>query len=290
MRESFEQAGTDLYLDGETAMGWAGDDLAANASEYGTINQYLGEFGLDGQFDFVLYHAVVDNVFVHDNRGMIHLDVWTGYSQTEYVAGSVMTPYAGSHDTSRLISMADYNGRWGMDDLDGHKWAEDGLPGPPTDDEPYQRVRTALCWLLTIPGAPMLYQGDEYGEYGGGDPDNRHPMRFGADLAARESVLLAEVQQLGTLRQDKVALRRGSYAGRGSTEALTVFSREHAEGKALVAINGTAWATSASVDLSGLGFSSGLVADALGFGGGLTVAGDVGTVEVPGRSCAVFVP
>lgn len=290
INERFEQSGVDIYLDGETAMGWAGDDLAANESEYGTINQYMGPDGLDGQFDFVLYHAVVDNVFVHDNKGMIHLDVWTGYSQTEYVAGSVMTPYVGSHDTSRLITMADYNGRWGNDGLDGHKWVEDGLPPQPTDDEPYQRVRTALCWLLTIPGAPMIYQGDEYGEYGGGDPDNRHPLRLAGELDARESGLLTEVQALGTLRQDLSALRRGTYQGRGSTEEIMVFSRDHAEGSVLVAINGSPWDTSAWVDVYGMGFDKGLGTDTLGWGGGITVVGDNATVEVPARSCAVFVP
>ena len=68
INERFELAGTDYYLKGETAMGWSGDDLAANAEQYGTINRYIGENALDGQADFVLYHAVVDRVFIHQEK------------------------------------------------------------------------------------------------------------------------------------------------------------------------------------------------------------------------------
>ena len=51
-------------------MGWSGDDLAANAEQYGTINRYIGENALDGQADFVLYHAVVDRVFITPREGL----------------------------------------------------------------------------------------------------------------------------------------------------------------------------------------------------------------------------
>ena len=111
VNERFETAGTDYYLDGETAMGWAGDRLEDNAAQYDTINRYMGENGLDGQFDFVLYHAVTNSVFSYGERGMLHLDAWTGFSQTEYTEGAIMTPYLGSHDTSRLVSTCDYRGQ-----------------------------------------------------------------------------------------------------------------------------------------------------------------------------------
>ena len=35
----------------------------------------------------------------------------------------------------------------------------------------YNAAMQAYGWLLTTPGAPLLYYGDEYGEYGGADPD-----------------------------------------------------------------------------------------------------------------------
>ena len=88
-------------------MGWAGHSLVDNQEQYGTINAYMGPDGLDGQADFVLYHAVVDNVFVSGNENYMHLDYWTNRSQDQYLEGSIMVPYVGSHDVPRLTSRAD---------------------------------------------------------------------------------------------------------------------------------------------------------------------------------------
>ncbi|MCH1443760.1 MAG: alpha-amylase family glycosyl hydrolase, partial [Candidatus Poseidoniaceae archaeon] len=57
INQRFETVGTDYYLKGETAMGWSGHSLEANQEQYGAINSYMGAEGLDGQADFVLYHA-----------------------------------------------------------------------------------------------------------------------------------------------------------------------------------------------------------------------------------------
>ena len=42
INERFETAGTDIYLKGETAMGWSGHNLESNSEQYGTINHYMG--------------------------------------------------------------------------------------------------------------------------------------------------------------------------------------------------------------------------------------------------------
>ena len=107
INERFETVGNDVYLKGETAMGWSGHSLEANQAQYGAINAYMGPDGLDGQADFVLYHAVVDNVFVSGNENYQHLDYWTNRSQDQYTPGSLMVPYVGSHDVPRLTSRAD---------------------------------------------------------------------------------------------------------------------------------------------------------------------------------------
>lgn len=291
--ETFERAGTDYFLVGETAMGWSGDSLEDNAEQYGVINHYMGPHGLDGQFDFVLFHAVVENVFLRDAKGAIHLDAWTGFSQNEYLPGSVMTPYIGSHDTSRFVSLADYRGQDAAhsQDVAHHKWAEDGLPVEPADDEPYARARAALCWLLTTPGAPMVYQGDEYGEFGGHDPDNRHLLRREEELSEREASLLAEVRALGQARRALRPLRRGAYESLGSTEEVALYARRTEEGEAaLVAVNVSPEVRVVTREVAGLGFGAAVYDDFLSFGGQLDASVAPATLTVPARSCAVFVP
>lgn len=232
VNERFETVGTDYYLKGETAMGWAGHSLSDNQEQYGTINAYMGPDGLDGQADFVLYHAVVDNVFVSGNENYQHLDYWTNRSQDQYVDGSVMVPYVGSHDVSRLTSRADT----GTNDA-FNQWSEDGLPGQPGDISAYNAAMQAYGWLLTTPGAPLLYYGDEYGEYGGADPDNRHMYRNNSSWSSMENSLFENISELGKLRSTSLALQRGEYSTRLAMANLLVYNMTHDDQVMTIVLN-----------------------------------------------------
>ena len=232
INERFETVGTDVYLKGETAMGWSGHSLEANQAQYDAINAYMGPDGLDGQADFVLYHAVVDNVFVSGNENYQHLDYWTNRSQDQYTAGSLMVPYVGSHDVSRLTSRADT----GTGDA-YNQWAEDGLPGQPGDVSAYHAALQAYGWLLTTPGAPLLYYGDEYGEYGGADPDNRHMYRNESGWNDNEAALFENISALGQLRLESVALRQGEYSTRLAMPNLLAYNMTHNEQTMTVVLN-----------------------------------------------------
>ena len=232
VNERFETVGTDYYLKGETAMGWDGHSLEENQDQYGTINQYMGEDRLDGQADFVLYHAVVDNVFTSGNMDYSHLDYWTNRSQDQYTPDSIMVEFVGSHDVPRFVSRADS----GTTD-EWNQWIEDGLPGQPGTDNPYFASLQAHSWLLSIPGAAMIYMGDEYGEYGGADPDNRHLFRESSTWNEREQSLQENISSLGQLRLQSDALRRGTYESLYNSEDILVFERATETSSAIVILN-----------------------------------------------------
>ena len=237
INQRFETVGTDYYLKGETAMGWSGHSLEANQEQYGAINSYMGAEGLDGQADFVLYHAVVDSVFVQGSEDYQHLDYWTNRSQDQYTSGSVMVPYVGSHDVPRLASRADT----GTSDA-YHQWFEDGLPGQPGDSDAYNVSLQAYGWLLTTPGAPLLYYGDEYGEYGGADPDNRHMYRNSSTWSTLENNLFEAIQDIGQLRQESVALRRGVYSTVHAEADRLVYAMTHEDETMNIILNrGSEW-------------------------------------------------
>ena len=238
LHERFEASGQRVFLTGETAMGWNDCGLDCNRSEYDTISRYIAPNALDGQKDFVLYHAVPYRAFATDDRGMLHVDYWTRQSALQYPAGSVMTPYIGSHDTARFVTLASYRGQSPQWDrgVPGRQW--DDVAGPPGDGEAYARHRLALSWLLTIPGAPLIYMGDEYGEWGGADPNNRRFWRGDAtDLSTEERLTLTHTRALGSARRELVALRRGVYESLSATEDTLVYARRHEGAVAVVALN-----------------------------------------------------
>ena len=230
--ERFESGGLDYYLKGETAMGWSGHELSDNLGQYEMINRYMSEGGLDGQADFVLYHAVIDNVFTTGQMDYQHLDYWTNRSNDQYVDDALMVNFIGSHDSPRFISRADS----GTAD-EWNQWSEQGLPGQPGIDEPYSAALQAFTWLMTSPNVPMIYMGDEYGEYGGADPDNRHMYRNMSQWNDRESSLAENVSALGRLRADLKVLQYGNYSTIYSAADTLAIERSGTNGSALVVLN-----------------------------------------------------
>ncbi len=293
VREGFEAAGTKYFLMGETAMGWSDCADPCNDGNYGTIAKYVGPQGLDGQFDFVLYHGVSYRTFAYGEKGMLHADYWVKHGLEKWPKGSVMTPYIGSHDTPRFASFADYRGQDGAHDkgIPGNQWSN--VAEAPSDDEPYRRMRTAMGWLLGLPGAPLLYYGDEYAQWGGSDPNNRVLWRREAELSANESETLSLVRKLGTARQQLAPLRRGAYVSLAATEDTLAFGRRLSFGDAaMVAITThPAGSTISAPVLATLGWGPGtVVTDAIG-GASFTVANDgVLTVPVPAGSALVLAP
>jgi hypothetical protein len=69
--------------------------------------------------------------------------------------------------------------------------------------------RLAQVLQFTLPGAPNIYYGAELGMPGGGDPENRGPMRW--DLVRDDNDELRWMRQLVGLRQQHRALRVGDF-------------------------------------------------------------------------------
>lgn len=292
VRELFEPAGARYFLMGETAMGWNDCADPCNDENYDTISRYLGPFGLDGQFDFVLYHGVSYRTFAHGQSGMLHADYWFQHGQTKWPEGAVMTPYVGSHDTSRFVTMADYRGQDAAHAMNvpGNQWFD--IAVAPSDPEPYWRARLAFAWVLSLPGAPLLYYGDEYGQWGGADPNNRLMWRDEPELDAWEAETLEFVRLVGQARRDIPALRRGAYVSLFATDDVLVFGRMISPGEAaVVALNRTDAPAVLDVAVAQLGLDPGVqLHDALG-GPDATVDGGADLpLTIPARSAVIFAP
>ncbi len=73
-----------------------------------------------------------------------------------------------------------------------------------------QRLKLAMFFQMTFPGAPAVYYGDEVGVTGGDDPYNRAPYPWADQGGRPDTELLAEVKHLIKLRNANPVLRRGS--------------------------------------------------------------------------------
>jgi alpha-glucosidase len=86
----------------------------------------------------------------------------------------------------------------------------------------HQRVGVGL--LLTMPGVPMIFAGDEVGVGGGSSDAGRQPFPW--DESTWDHGLLATYRELIALRRDVEALRRGGLRFVASADDALAFVRE----------------------------------------------------------------
>jgi len=143
-----------------------------------------------------------------------------------------MVPYLGSHDSSRYLSRIEGDGtQW-------NQWEEQNLPNTPSSQS-YHNAEQGIAWLLTTPGAPMIYMGDEFGQHGGADPDNRRMVGdlLPSNLSSQQIQLQNFTQSLANIRLENEALRRGHYSTFHVEQDLLAFEMSDEVNSLLVILN-----------------------------------------------------
>jgi cyclomaltodextrinase len=158
-----------------------------------------------------------------------------------------------SHDTARLLSIAG-----------GDK----------------NTVKLATLLLLTAPGAPSIYYGDEISLPGGYDPDCRRAFPWDKSLWDMDT--LAYHKQLIALRRDHVALRRGRYRTLQHGEHTYAFLRELDNDQLIVAVNVGEKSTKITIPVKDI-FADGVALKALYGKGNPTVEGGAVKISLPAR-------
>jgi glycosidase len=194
------------------------------------LKRHLGPAGLNSVFDFPLMWAIHDAVAT--GRG--GFDAVDAVLETEEIelegSGAVLARILDNHDTPRFISVANGDGN-------GDPW--DAPAEQPQEAEPYQRLQIALALIFTLPGIPVVFQGDEIGLAGANDPDCRRVMPREEELNEHQRAVRETVRQLGKIRRDSPALRRGERLVVEAARALYVFERR-AEEESVVVVLSTA--------------------------------------------------
>ena len=202
-----------------------------------------------------------------------------------------MSPFLGNHDVARFLTTAA-----GMltGDPQGEAWS--APPAAPSTEDAYFKQRLALTFVATSPGVPLVYYGDEYGQPGAGDPDNRRFMKWptaAAPFSPFEQATLDVTKKLGAARAELVALRRGDRKTLWIDDDHYVFARTTTDKKvAIVVLNrsfGGTWTQAVPVP-SYVPLADGTVLhDRLG-GPDVTVTGGTIPVVQGAHSSAVLAP
>lgn len=115
----------------------------------------------------------------------------------------------GSHDTPRTMSVARHD-----------KTA----------------VRLMYLCMMTVPGAPNIYYGDEIGMSGRRDPDCRQAFPWEKPEGWDEE-LRTDIQRYIALRHEMPALRRGDFSVLAATDRVIMYQRQYEGQTAVIAFN-----------------------------------------------------
>jgi glycosidase len=257
--------GEHFYMVGET---FTGDrDL---------IRYYVNSQMLDGQFDFPLRMEIVSRVLMR-NGSMADLAGFLASNDGFYGAG-IMSTFIGNHDIPRVIHMAEDTPMWASEWADGKDRAWTNQPTLPGGTAAFERMASGFTLIMTLPGAPLIYYGDEIGLPGAGDPDNRRFMQWSSYSSGQQG-LLDHVKALTAIRRAHPALRRGLRTPLTATDDTIVYQMSFGVDVVYVVVN----RADAARDASGL--PAMMLTDELGGG---TVTGP--SVSVPARSSMILVP
>ena len=222
-------AGGRFYLVGET-FSYDDRDLLKSFVDPGTM--------LDGQFDFPYKARLCEAVFTPEG-GLHYFSDWADGNDYFYGPGAIMSTWIGNHDVPRAIHWASRQiGNCREGSSPGNGWAGQSF-GQPADAAPYERLGVAFAIMLTSPGVPLIYYGDEIGLAGGGDPDNRREMVWNdSELNAHQLALRSAVSVLGQIRGQNRVLSRGSRTTHSVSQDTWVYSmRGCDEPDVVVAVN-----------------------------------------------------
>ena len=243
------------------------------------IGSYVGSGLLDGQFDFNLYFDS-RTVFGRGDASFEDLDYSLHQSFSHYGFNNLMGNITGNHDLPRFISLAGGDLGWDEDDTQPGWEREIGV-GDPVG---YNRLSQLTAFIMTIPGVPVLYYGDEIGLPGASDPDSRRPMQF-EDLTEEQIRVRNNASRLGHLRSDHLAFVYGDFRTLKVTPRTYAYSRSYFGEHGLVVFNSSSEPRVVRVEIPAEMVRSGFTAH---FGKTFEVDGNELVVEMEPESFEVL--
>ncbi|UCF78446.1 MAG: alpha amylase N-terminal ig-like domain-containing protein [Candidatus Eiseniibacteriota bacterium] len=192
---------------------------------------WLGGDEFDAVMNYRFRGALID-FFASEAMDPERFDETLGHTRVDYCdsVNEVMFNLLGSHDTERFLTLC------GGDTA---------------------KLKLAVLFQMTYPGAPCIYYGDEIGLKGGKDPDCRRTFKW--DAERQDAELLEYYRGLVTLRNNHPGLRYGDFFTLlcDRNRNVYAFARECEGELAVVAINNDRSKQPAEIDVSQMLFMHG---------------------------------
>ena len=207
------------------------------------IGSYVKSGMLDAQFDFNVYDAAIAALADAHSTSFDRLSTTLLASLENYGYHNVMGYITGNHDRPRFISLA--GGAIRPDeDTKAAGWKRNIGVG---NEVGYARLALLQAFIMTIPGVPCIYQGDEFGQPGANDPDNRRMMQF-SEYNLQEQALLDKIKHLIHLRRSSMPLMYGDYVPLLVTHDVLAYARVYMGQEVIVALNKSEQTQTITVD------------------------------------------
>ena len=197
------------------------DALTVSETWFDASKFFLGD-EFDSTMDYIFRNAVLDYASGGDARLMAANleEMREAYPPQSFAA---LMNLLSTHDTARSLHV--------FGDVEGQSTPEQVALAK-------RKLRLAVFFQMTYPGAPAIYYGDEVGVTGGDDPYNRGTYPWADRGGHPDDALLADFRRLTALRRDLPVLRHGSLlAPLHVDEHVVVLARRDANAWAITATN-----------------------------------------------------
>ncbi|MEM7163196.1 MAG: alpha-amylase family glycosyl hydrolase [Bacteroidota bacterium] len=196
------------------------------------ISSYISNGQLDAQFDFNVYDDMIQ-VFANEEMPMTRLQSGLIESLHYYGNHNLMGYISGNQDKPRFISLSTGAVRFDEDTKKA------GWTRKIENEDPkgFKKLNQVQAFIMTIPGIPCLYYGDEFGSPGGNDPDNRRMMKFGEELSNNERETLTIAKKIINKRKEHLALIYGDFQFIDVDDSHMVYKRKYFDDEVWVLFN-----------------------------------------------------
>ncbi|NQU68784.1 MAG: hypothetical protein HQ510_12640 [Candidatus Marinimicrobia bacterium] len=209
------------------------------------IGAYVNPGELDSQFNFELYFEGRWQFSGHPDFFKLNRTVSTNLDFFQPV--NTMGTITSSHDQVRFMGFAD--GQVSFEE----NGTERGFADPPIevkDESSYNKLLMFNAYNMCLPGVPVVYYGEEIGQIGANDPDNRRMMRFDDQLTSTEKRHLQNMSQLIKLRRQYPSLSIGDLLMIHQDQNVTCWMKIYFDERILILFNNSPDVREATLNIS----------------------------------------